>query len=195
MHDFIQINLNTEEVNWAIDSAKDSIKKWSEQKGHYNNKLNSHLTGKLGELAVEKYLLENEYDIDSHFRFPDREKLCDIVVKIKRYIKICRLEIKTWSEKYWVELGRCIAIDQYADLKKKADLVLWCVIPTIGIGSIIKAPTEVTVKLVGWSRIDEIVNAPVKHTGIGDMRKIKNYQLAETEPHLMVKFPTEITDL
>lgn len=92
-----------------------AINKWSEHEGYYSNKFNSHLIGKLGEVAVEKHILKIEYKLDSYFRFPDREKQSDIVVKIRKYTQVCRLEIKIWSANYWEELGRCVSVDQYPD--------------------------------------------------------------------------------
>ncbi len=184
----VEIPLTIEDAAWAIDSAKSSIEKWSEREGYYNNRLASHLTGKLGELAVEKYLLENGYKLDSHFRFPDRENLSDIVVKLRGYSRIRRLEVKTWSANYWAELGRCISVEQYPDLKKKADIILWCVAGLKDVEPLLKDPQELKVSLAGWSTVAEITNAPVKDTGIGGMRKVKNYQLLETDLRSMSEF-------
>lgn len=188
MDEGIRIFLETADVNWAILSASASIKKWSGQAGYYDNRINSHVKGRLGELAVEKYLLEKGCKLDSHFRFPDRENLSDLVIKIKRYTAIRRLEVKTWDAKYWPELGRCIAVEQYSDMKKKADVILWCVIDLKDVEALLKNPQEVTVSLAGWSKVEEIATAPVKDTGIGGMRKVKNYQLLETDLHSMSEF-------
>lgn len=181
----IQISLSTEDVKWAMAVSQASIEKWSDRDGYYNNRINSHLKGKLGEIAVEKYLLGRGLKLDSHFRFSDRENLCDIVVKIRKYTKIYRLEIKTWSANYWQELGRCIAIDQYPILKKKADFIIWCVVDSTSVDELLKKPEPIFISLVGWSKIDEIPNAPIKDTGIGEMRKVKNYQLTEVDVHFI----------
>jgi hypothetical protein len=132
---------------------------------------------------VERYLLETKHSLDAHFRFPDRERLSDIVVKIRKYTKVCRLEVKTWSHNYWAKLGRCIAVDQFPDLKRKADLVVWCVIHEINLKELYKKPVSVSISLAGWSTLDEIANATVQNTGIGSMRKIRNYQLEESDLH------------
>ena len=175
--------LDAADVKWAADAAHASIEKWSQRDGYYNNRLASHLTGKLGELATEKYLLENGFKLDSHFRFPERENLCDIVVKIKNYSQVRRLEVKTWSASYWMELGRCIAVDQYPILKKKADLVLWCVLAPVDMDELIKSPSPLVVSLTGWSTVEEVSGAAVKATGSGGMRKVTNYQLDEKDLH------------
>ena len=188
MDKITNIFLETADVEWAIQSANVSIKKWTEQAGYYNNQFNSHFKGKLGELAVEKYLSEKGYDLDSHFRFLERENLSDLVIKLKKYTNIRRIEVKTWGAKYWKELGRCIAVDQYPDLKKKADVILWCTINVDRIETLVKKPSVVSIMIMGWSKIEEIDNAPVKDTGTGAMRKVKNYQLDEADLHPIDEF-------
>jgi hypothetical protein len=182
MENKVEIELPTVDIQWAAETARSSLARWENQRGYYNNRLNSHFKGKLGELAVEKFLLDKKLKLDSHFRFPDRENLADIVVKIRGYKKILRLEVKTWSGNYWQELGRCISVDQFPDLKKKADLVIWCVTDADAITDL---PAPVKVTLVGWSRMDEISKAPIKLTGFDNMRRIENYQLAEADLHEM----------
>ncbi len=188
MGDIPQVQLSVEDVQWAADAARASIAKWSQRDGYYNNRLASHLTGKLGELAMEKYLLENRFKLDSHFRFAERENLCDIVVKVKNYSQVCRLEVKTWSASYWANLGRCIAVDQYPTLQKKADLVVWCVLAPVDMDQLTASPSPLVVSLAGWSTAAEISKAPIHATGSGGMRKVMNYQLDEKDLHPFVEF-------
>jgi hypothetical protein len=176
----LEIELPVVDVKWAVEIARTSFARWENQRGYYNNRLNSHFKGKLGELAVERFLLNQNLKLDSHFRFHDREKLADIVVKLRGYKKILRLEIKTWSGDYWRELGRCISVDQFPDLKKKADVVVWCV---ADVNATTDAPAKVL--LAGWSTMDEIAKAPIRFTGLDNMRKVENHQLAETDLHEM----------
>ena len=192
MNELIQISLDVEDVKWAVDTSLSSIEKWSQRDGYYNNRLASHLTGKLGELAVEKYLIDSGLKIDSHFRFPDRENLSDLVIKIKKYSQVLRLEVKTWSAAYWPELGRCIAVGQYLILKKKADQIIWCVIEPVDVNALLKNPAGVTISLAGWSTVGEIGSAPIKNTGIGDMRKVENYQLEDSDLRPMHGFVENI---
>jgi len=180
-----EIELSVADVQWAADTARASFERWESQQGYYNNRLNSHFKGKLGELAVEKFLLDQKAKLDSHFRFADREKLADIVVKINGYKKVLRLDVKTWSKNYWQDLGRCIAVDQYPDLKKKADVLVWCVTDASGV---LDTPAPVKVILAGWSKLDEVLKAPIRLTGFDHMRKVENYQLNETDLHEMSSF-------
>jgi hypothetical protein len=179
------IEVILEEVQWAMDTARSSFARWENQRGHYNNRLNSHFKGKLGEVAVEKFLAGHNLKYDSHFRFSDRENLADLVLKIKGYKKIVRIEVKTWSKNYWEELGRCIAVDQVLDLKKKSDVIVWCLTDIHDIPNNL-ASTIIT--LCGWSTISDVQNAPVKLTGLDNMRKVKNYQLSETDVRDMSTF-------
>ncbi len=180
-----EIELSVADVQWAADTARSSFERWESQQGYYNNRLNSHFKGKLGELAVEKFLLDQKLKLDSHFRFADRENLADIVVKVNRYKKVVRLEVKTWSKNYWQDLGRCVAVDQYPDMKKKADMIVWCLVDE---KQIMDTPAPMKILLAGWSKIEEVVNAPIKLTGLDNMRKVNNYQLAETDLHEMNGF-------
>jgi hypothetical protein len=171
-----EIELSITDVQWAAETARASFARWQSQRGHYNNRLNSHFKGKLGELAVEKFLLDQNLKLDSHFRFADREKLADIVVKIRGYNKVLRVEVKTWSGNYWHDLGRCISVDQFPDLKRKADVVVWCV---TDIDTPTDPPNPATILLAGWSTMDEISMAPIRLTGYDNMRKVENHQLGE----------------
>ncbi len=180
-----EIELSIADVQWAAETARSSFERWESQQGYYNNRLNSHFKGKLGEIAVEKFLLDQKLKLDSHFRFADRENLADIVVKINRYKKVVRLEVKIWSKNYWQDLGRCIAVDQYPDMKKKADMIVWCQVDE---KQILDVPAPVKILLAGWSKIEEVVNAPIKLTGLDNMRKVNNFQLAETDLHEMNGF-------
>ena len=177
-----EIEIPGPDVQWAAETARLSLVRWENQRGYYNNRMNSHFKGKLGELAVEKFLLDRKLKLDSHFRFADREKLADIVVKIRGYNKVLRLEVKTWSRNYWQELGRCISVEQFPDLKKKADVVIWCV---TDVDAIANVPAPVKVLLAGWTKMDEIARVPAKFTGLDNMRKVENYQLAESDLHEM----------
>lgn len=184
-----QIKLTTAEVQWAIETARSSFARWENQQGYYNNRFNSHFKGKLGEVATEKFLASNNLKFDSHFRFSDRENLADIVLKIKGYKKIIRIEVKTWSVNYWKELGRCIAVEQFSDLIKKSDIIIWCLTDIHDTPSDL-ASTIITLR--GWSTINDIQNAPVKLTGLENMRKVKNYQVPETDLRDMTSFLTSL---
>jgi hypothetical protein len=184
-----EIEISIADVQWAADTARSSFERWESQQGYYNNRLNSHFKGKLGEMAVEKFLLDQKLKLDSHFCFADRENLADLVVKINGYKKVLRLEVKTWSLNYWQDLGRCVAVEQYPVIKKKADRIVWCL---VDLQNILDSPIPVKVLLAGWSKIEDILNAPIKLTGLDNMRKVNNYQLAESDLREMSSFSDSI---
>jgi hypothetical protein len=83
-------------------------------------------------------------------------------------------------------------VEQYPDLQKKADVVLWCVIETGNLDGLAKNPQPVLVSLAGWSRVEDISKAEIKYTGIGAMRKVENYQLEDRELHPINLFIHEV---
>lgn len=185
----MEIFLDASDVRWAVESASTSLARWSGQAGYYPNQFSSHFKGRLGELAVEKYLLQNGRRLDSHFRFVERENLCDLVIKLDNSSNLRRVEVKTWDALYWPELGRCISVEQYPNLKKKADVILWCVVAAGAADRQLKQTEGEAVLLIGWSTLLEISSAPIRETGVGKMRKIRNYQLGENDVHTMEEFP------
>ncbi len=184
-----EIDLTTGDVQWAAETARASFTRWKNQKGYYDNRLDSHFKGKLGELAVEHFFENRGLKFDSHFRFAERENLADLVVKIQGYRRIIRVEVKTWSAIYWRELGRCLAVNQLPDLKKKADRIVWCV---ADLQRIPETPIPAKITLRGWSLLADAESAPIKFTGVDKMRKVENYQLPEENLREMNDFLTEV---
>jgi NAD(P)H-hydrate epimerase len=71
-------------------------------------------------------------------------------------------------------------IERLISLAEKADVVVWCV---VNANAAMDAPAKVL--LAGWSTMDEISKAPIQFTGLDNMRKVENYQLAESDLHEM----------
>lgn len=165
---FLNIQLSEKDVAWARKSAAQSHQRWASKAGHYPNKARSHLIGKLGEIAVGKFLQQHHITFAPHFQYPNREARCDLEVQnTKRNL---RIEVKTWHRQHWRDLGRCVAVKQREHLVHKADLIVWCVL----------AETEATalpVSIAGWTPIEQVWEAPVRKTGTGTMRRVENYQL------------------
>ena len=111
-----------------------------------------------------------------HFRFSDREELCDLEITAPFS---CRIEVKTWSMEHWPLLGRCVAVEQFPALEKKADRVLWCLVERLEAQTpenLLSLP-HLCIELAGWSTLADIKTAPIRKTGTGAMRKVNNYQL------------------
>jgi hypothetical protein len=54
--------------------------------------------------------------------------------------------------------------------------------------NILDSLVPVNVLLAGWSKMDEILKAPIKLTGKDNMWKVNNYQLTESDLHEMSDF-------
>lgn len=144
--------------------AIQTYEKFKNFPGYYNNKPDSHLKGKLGEIAVEQALKNFEIKCDPAFREMNRDRECDIL------IEALRLEVKTWSETYWLQMGRCVAVGQLPSLKKKADFVVWCSTPYV-------AGNAAQVRIYGVTPINQIEYQPRRLTGPDWGRKVDNYQV------------------
>lgn len=158
----------------ATTMSSESFSRFAETSGHYNNTHHSHLIGRVGELAVEQYFLNKcpETDpimmfewqwssIDSAFRDPRRDREHDIGFMGIRY------EVKTWSDRYWDDLGRCVAEAQLPGVHKKADRIIWCSYSS----------DDAAVTLHGWNTPSELAKIPTKPTGPAKGRKVINHQV------------------
>lgn len=156
--------ISREQYQVAESLATETFAIYKNSKGHYNNTANTHLRGKIGELAVSAWLDSNEIAHEAVFRDKNRMAEADILAGQ------AFLEVKTWDTAYWADLGRCIAVDQLAKLKNKASRVVWCVTPS-------NLKPGITVEIVGWSTIDDIEGAPSRHTSVNGGQSVHNYQV------------------
>ena len=165
------VDLDDFMLRTAQSMASESYSRYEDSDGHYNNTAHSHLIGRLGELAVEKWLqdkcpdYERRYEwewanIDPAFRSPYREHEYDISFEGVRY------EIKTWSLRFWLELGRCVSESQMPYLLPKAERIIWCSYDGID-----------SVTLHGWNTTLEVSRVPTKPTGPAKGRKVINHQM------------------
>jgi hypothetical protein len=72
------ITLDQVAIRWAVSAADESVTRWASSPGYYRNQWASHPVGRLGEIAAEQFLLSHGIQVQAHFRFPERESLCDI---------------------------------------------------------------------------------------------------------------------
>ena len=161
----MDIVITNDEYNIAIEIAEETLRRFSSNRGHYNNTANSHIRGKVGEIAVSNFIGQLGFQLDPVFKDLGKMAEADIIIPCK-----CRIEVKTWSEEFWPTMGRCIAVDQFEKLKKKADLLVWCI-------SASKLEPLMNVDIVGWNLIEDIPSAPRRLTGPANGRKVDNYQL------------------
>jgi hypothetical protein len=164
----MDFKITNEEFQIAVTIANDTLELFSSRRGHYNNTVNSHLRGKLGEIAVARFFGESGFMVNPVFRDLNQMAEADIVIPGK-----CRIEVKTWSKNFWPSMGRCIAVDQLAKLQQKADLLVWCV-------SDDELAPNMQITIAGWNLISDIPAAPRRLTGSANGRKVDNYQLEPT---------------
>ncbi len=151
----------------ATALALKTLSVFQQNRGHYNNNMNSHLRGKLGEIACARWVETLGLDCEETFRDLGRMAETDLVIHGDRG---CRIDVKTWSDKYWPELGRCVAVNQLAKLQAKSDLIIWCITPE-------ELRSGIRVQLVGWNSLEDIANAPRRLTGPPRGRKVDNFQV------------------
>lgn len=162
----IVMDLTPTDIGLAVRLADASYQRFAQHNGHYRNMRSSHLVGKLGEVAVDKYFssLQPRRIVQSHYRDPDMEALCDLT------FGQTRIEVKTWSAEYWAEWGRCVAVAQMDTVQRKADVIVWC------------SEQSPTVSIHGWSTPDELARVPAKLTGPAGHR-VLNHQLSVDKLH------------
>jgi hypothetical protein len=177
------ITLDQVAIRWAMSAADESTARWASSPGHYRNQWTSHLVGRLGEIAVEQFLLQHGVLIHAHFRFPERENLCDIELLPAGRASPMRLDVKTWSEVFWPDLGRCVAVNQLQALEHKADSILWCILHESARRprAIWQTLDAVRVSIAGYSTVSDIRQAPIRLTGRAGMPQVRNHQIAEQD--------------
>ena len=137
------------------------------RRGHYNNNFNSHLRGKLGEFGATAVL--GRMALPVRPLWSDLENLSDADIEIGDQF---RLDVKTWDRRYWPEMGRCIAVNQLPKLRRKASGIVWCVSDS-------HLEAGMTIYVVGWNTLDDVVEAPRRLTGPPNGRQVDNYQVDE----------------
>jgi hypothetical protein len=164
------VRLGHDMVSQLKEAATASLTQFAGRSGYYRNTANSHLRGKLGEAAVHALLSQGSLAAEAVFLDDSRLNEADVVVHgVSGSDVTLRVEVKSWNEKHWESLGRCVAAGQLPALEKKADVVVWCTTPAV-VGE------EVDVEIVGWNEVSEIDAAPRRHTGFRG-RQVDNYQV------------------
>ena len=100
------VTIDEETFEKAEQIAIATLKVFERQRGHYNNTLNSHLRGKIGEFACINWFGAKGAMCEAIFEDLNRMSEADLVVGG------LRLDVKTWDERWWPQQGRCIAANQ-----------------------------------------------------------------------------------
>ena len=157
--------ISGDEFALATELARQTLEMFAGRAGYYDNNLNSHLRGKLGEVAVSAFLRAS--GVTTVDLWQDLERISEADVMIPGRF---RADVKTWDVRYWPDYGRCISVSQFPKLRLKADTIIWCTSEsTIRSG--------MTVSVEGWNTMPDIDLAPRRHTGPPSRRQVYNHQL------------------
>ena len=139
--------LTEDEVDEANRLGDATYEVFKGRPGYYRNLRGSHRKGKYGEMAVENRAKALGLEVEPFFR--------DISLTSREDLTIGRLrvEVKTWGDKTWGPMGRCVTPGQVGTLRRKANAIVWCSVE----GS--------KVTLHGWSTLDDVEAQPVSLTG------------------------------
>lgn len=162
----VQGNLSSKQV--CTSMAEKTLRRYGSKSGYYRNLKNSHLIGRAGEAAVANVLLSSNQPIDVLFTDESKDALADIVWGD------IRIDVKTWTENYWPQWGRCISVKQFETLKHKATHIIWCS------SNIISDDPSWYVDLLGWNLISDIENFTKRWTGPTG-KQIFNFQGEEEQ--------------
>jgi hypothetical protein len=159
--------LNPESKQAAYLLAEKTFNRYRNNPGHYRNTVSSHLVGHLGEFAAFIWLRDNGFEPVAAFSDLTKDKEADILTNVGR------VEVKTWSERYWEKWGRCVSVSQYASIKRKADYIFWL--------SVDEVESETPkVQFRGWCEVDIFEGmAPIMTGDAG--REVRNYQLDSSQ--------------
>ena len=157
------LTLNPETKQVALHLAEKTFERYRNNPGHYRNTANSHLVGHLGEFAAFIWLRDNGFEPEAAFSDPSKDKEADITTNVGR------IEVKTWSERYWEQWGRCVSVSQYASIKRKADFIFW-----LSVDEVDSDTPKVAFR--GWCEVGIFEGMSPIMTG-DPGREVRNYQL------------------
>lgn len=160
------IVLSTDEYARAVELSEATLATFRRNPGYYRNTSNSHLIGKIGEIGTASWFEEVGYTVDRLYEQIGCEQECDLLCDGRR------VEVKTWTARWWPAWGRCVAVGQLPALARKADFILWTTAE-------VRAATA-AVSLQGWSTIEDIKSAPVRWTGPSG-KQVQNHQLDKAD--------------
>jgi hypothetical protein len=174
----VVVELTQAEVREAQDMAAATHGRYAGQAGHYRNLARSHLLGKLGEVAVEKWLRSAGLQPDAAYRDPTRDREPDLLLNGDG------VEVKTWRPDTWDEWGRCVTPAQASGVARKSRAIVWAVARD--------EADPVTVELVGWSTPEDVVSTDPRPTGPA-YRPVMNHQVEMENLRDLAELPQVIS--
>lgn len=170
--------LTKDDIVFCIKAGNETYNLFKNNEGFYRNLLSSHIIGKYGEVAVDRFLrnkLPPDVGVTPYFKDAKLLQLCDIGLHGEKDL---RIEVKTWRFEYWNSWGRCVTPGKMPKLISQADLVIWAYIarPITSIDLELPGPENIEIVLTGYSTIEDIQRSPTRFTG-PEGKQIFNHQL------------------
>ncbi|MEN2993064.1 MAG: hypothetical protein ABDH91_05880 [Bacteroidia bacterium] len=120
------------------------------EEGYYENSVEKHKIGLLGEWGAWKWLYGEEglrgvyWEADSGVEdWPDLRISVD-------YEQRVGVEVKTWRLENWQKWGRSLPVEQYPLLCRRSTLVIWCAVLRL------RAENRHAVQIMGWNWLAEM---------------------------------------
>lgn len=175
------VHIDAEILDDAKSMARETYMRFAGRTGYYYNTINSHLVGKIGELACVHWAASMGVDCDHVFRDAKRESEADLILMME-YDRRLRVEVKTWSSDLWQPFGRCVSTGQMPGVTAKADIVMWCIVDPldgVGLGNRCTAEAEI----MGWNTPADIAHIEPTWTGpIGRQRCNHQVPMEQVRP-------------
>jgi hypothetical protein len=172
----VVFDLAPDEVELARGLAEATYERYKGQPGHYRNLRRSHLVGKLGEVAVERWAQSHDIEPDAAYRNADRENEADLIVGDRG------IAVKTWRPTTWPEMGRCVTPQQIGGIQKKPKAIVWVVVDD--------EVDPIRVEIPGWSTPAEVAATTLRATG-PLYKPIMNHQIDADQ----LRDPAELVEL
>lgn len=176
--------LNSDEVERCRIDARRTFEIFRGRPGHYQNSLQRHFIGRLGELAavqVIRRVSNSEFTVTDVASDVSRLREADIHLNWEDGRRL-RLEVKTWPAANWRPWGRCIAVGQAKRVRAKSDAVIWVVNEKPGRISDeeVERVQLAELRIAGANGLDEILAIAPRLIG-PEYRPVLNHQVAETD--------------
>ena len=171
-----RIQIEPEMLDIATCLANETYERFKGHSGYYENTLNSHIVGKIGELACAQWAGSLGIHCDQAFRDLERMNEADLIL-ILGYGRRLRVEVKSWSSDSWQPFGRCVPVGQMPQIRAKADIVIWCSVTPLMDLLLNKAGDA---EIAGWNTSEEIATITPIWTGPPDGRLVCNHQVPVT---------------
>ncbi len=172
----VVFELSAEETGLATELSDATYEHHRHQAGHYRNLRRSHLLGKLGEVAVDKWLTTEGFETDPAYRDPERERDPDVLANGYG------IAVKSWRPDTWVDWGRCVTPAQMPGMQKKVLAIVWVVVEDERV--------PVRAEIAGWSTPGELAASEPRPTG-PDYRPVMNHQVDIEQ----LREPTDLFEL